>query len=123
METYGKELILDLQGCDPKTFNRECIGEYFVKLCDLIDMERVEVHWWDDLTHPDVAGYEEDHLIGTSAIQFIKTSNITIHCLDRLKKVFLNIFSCKEFDTFVAMDFSKQWFGAQKCRYEIIPRL
>ena len=36
---------------------------------------------------------------GISAIQFIMTSSILAHCIDEEKKVFINCFSCKDFDT------------------------
>ena len=45
---YGYELILDLQGCDPKTFNRDSIERYMVALCDEIKMERRDLHFWDN---------------------------------------------------------------------------
>ena len=38
-QRYGLELILDLHGCNPSTFNRESISKYFKRLCDLIDMK------------------------------------------------------------------------------------
>ena len=56
MSAYGKEVIFDLHGCDPSRFNREDLEKYFKCLCILIDMERVDLHWWDDITHPDVEG-------------------------------------------------------------------
>lgn len=49
---YGKELILDLHECDPLTFTRMSIGNYFKELCILIDMERCDLHWWDDYGVP-----------------------------------------------------------------------
>ena len=48
METFGKELIIDLHNCDASTFNRKSIKKYFAELCDLIDMERCKLSWWDD---------------------------------------------------------------------------
>ena len=93
MNTYGKELILDLHDCNKKWFTKKHIEQFMVALCYAIGMEREELHFWviDDPKQP-------DHLIGTSACQFIRTSNVTIHTLVKLKKVFLNIFSCKDFD-------------------------
>jgi hypothetical protein len=49
---YGSELILDRHGCDEKRFNRASIDEYFTRLCKLIDMEKIEVHFWDDIDVP-----------------------------------------------------------------------
>ncbi|NTW30174.1 MAG: hypothetical protein HGA33_02770 [Candidatus Moranbacteria bacterium] len=120
--SYGKELILDLHECNPEKFTRESIGRYFVELCDLIDMQRADLHWWDDLDLPEEERETEPHLKGTSAIQFITTSNITIHTLDILKNVYLNIFSCKDFDTKVAKDFSERWFEGRAVTDQVIVR-
>jgi len=114
---YGKELILDIHNCDKSIFkknNREFIEEYFKELCKLIDMEREDLHFWDYYAESEfVYEREPDHLKGTSAIQFIRTSNITIHTLDTLRKVFINIFSCKDFDSIKAAKFTEQWFRGE----------
>ena len=52
MEPYGFELILDLHGCNPATFTRSRLDQYFTKLCQVIDMEKCEVHFWDDVGVP-----------------------------------------------------------------------
>jgi len=44
---YGMELILDLHGCDASLFNRRSIGQYLEQLCNLIGMDREDLHWWD----------------------------------------------------------------------------
>ena len=107
---YGKELILDLHDCDPSTFTRESIEEYFKRLCEKIDMERCDLHYWDDEDTPEGEEETEPHLVGISAVQFIKTSNIVIHTLPLLKKVFVNIFSCKEFYNFHVEHHTETWF-------------
>lgn len=123
MRCYGKELILDLHDCDPRTFTRKSIAEYFGQLCRLIDMEPCKLVWWDDLRTPKNEQETEPHLKGTSAIQFIKTSNITIHTLDILQKVFLNIFSCKSFNARKASAFSARWFMGKIQNKQIIERM
>lgn len=120
---YGKELILDIHNCDSSTFNRNSIEKYFIELCKLIDMQREDLHFWDYYGEPRWEyNRAPDHLKGTSAIQFIKTSNITIHTLDILKKVFINIFSCKDFDSIKAAKFSEKWFGGKIITCEKIER-
>jgi len=114
MESYGKELILDLHNCDPTTFTRKSIKDYVNTLCrEVIYMETEDLHFWDYDGDPD--GYAEapDHLKGISAVQFIKTSSIVIHTLDVLQKAFINIFSCKEFNVLEAVEFTKQWFDGK----------
>lgn len=122
-KSYGMEIILDLHNCNNETFTREKIGQYFVELCDLIAMERADLHWWDDLDLPVDEHDTEPHLKGTSAIQFITTSNITIHTLDMLKAVYINLFSCKEFDPNVVREFTAKWFEGEVVNEHVIDRL
>lgn len=107
---YGKELILDLHNCDPSTFNRKSLKKYFKELCLLIDMNRAKLTWWDDYNVAEEERQTEPHLKGTSAVQFIMTSNITIHTLDLLAAVYINLFSCKEFESNIVKQFSSDWF-------------
>jgi S-adenosylmethionine/arginine decarboxylase-like enzyme len=121
-KTYGLELILDLHGCDPSTFNRQSIDQFFTELCDLIDMEKCEVHFWDDHDLPIEEHQTEPHAKGTSAVCFILTSSIVIHTLDILEAVYVNIFSCKEFDPKVAENFTRDWFKAKTCATTFLTR-
>jgi len=123
METYGKELIIDLHKCDPTTFTRKSIRMYFKDLCVLIDMDRCKLCWWDDYGLPPEEQQTEVHLKGTSAVQFILTSNIIIHTLDLLGNVYINIFSCKDFDPENAIKFSKNWFRGEIVNSHIIERI
>lgn len=97
-ESYGQELILDLHECDASTFTRKSIKRFFISLCLAIEMERGPLYWWDDKWALPWQRETEPHLKGTTAIQFIRTSNMTIHTLDMQKAVRLNVFSCKSFD-------------------------
>jgi len=121
--SYGTELILDLHNCDPYTFNRSSLDGYFEKLCKAIDMVKCERYFWDDVNVPVEERQTSPHTQGTSAIQFILTSNITIHTLDQLKKVYVNIFSCKEFDARVASDITAAWFGGDIINQHEINRI
>ncbi|MEM8928315.1 MAG: S-adenosylmethionine decarboxylase [Bacteroidota bacterium] len=123
MEKYGKELILDLHHCDSDTFNRKDIKKYFKKLCDLIDMERCKLSWWDDHGLPPEECQTEPHLKGTTAVQFIMTSNIVIHTLDLLGAVYINIFSCKEFDPEIASKFTAEFFKGKVVNSHLIDRI
>jgi len=120
---YGKELILDIHNCDVSKFNRIDIENYLIELCDnIIDMEREDLYWWDYEDDPD--GYKEapSHLKGTSCVQFIMTSTIVIHSLVDLKKIYIDIFSCKSFDAEMAAVFSEKYFAGKVETYEVIIR-
>jgi len=122
LKTYGKELILDLHECDPSGFTRKNIERYFEHLCDLIEMKRCDLHFWDDLETSEEQKQTEPHLVGTSAIQFILTSNITIHTLDKLKTVYINVFSCKDFDEVLAAEFSETFFKGKIVQEHTVAR-
>ena len=109
-KVYGFELVLDLKDCDQSYFNRESIDDYFSQLCDLISMEKAEVHFWDDVGVIPEEQQTDAHTKGTSAVCFILTSSIVIHTLDILRTVYVNIFSCKTFDPDVSAKFTEDWF-------------
>ncbi len=112
-DDYGKELILDLHYCDVGMFTRESIKEYFNKLCKLIDMKAEDLHFWDDEGLPDEECQTNPKTCGISAVQFILTSTIVIHTLTKLGKAYINIFSCKDFDSEEAGKFTVDWFKSK----------
>lgn len=119
---YGFELIMDLHGCDPDVFNRARLDDFFTRLCDLIDMEKCEVHFWDDVGVPIEEQQTSPQTKGTSAVCFILTSTIVVHTLDLLEAVYVNIFSCKAFDADAAREFTIKWFHAKSCEHNFITR-
>ena len=119
---YGKELILDIHDCKTK-FTRAKIRSFMIELCELIDMERCELHIWDDSHLPENERETSPQTRGISAVQFIITSNITIHTLELLGNVYLNIFSCKDFDSIEAALFSAKFWNGVIFKNTVIGRL
>ncbi|MFC2100836.1 S-adenosylmethionine decarboxylase [Bacteroidota bacterium] len=109
--------------CDNSKFSRREIKKYFRELCILIDMKPEKLYWWDDYGLEEEFQQKEAHTKGTTAVQFILTSNITIHTLDILKNVYINIFSCKDFNAIIAMKFSEDWFKGKIVNSHVIERL
>lgn len=113
---YGTELVLDLHGCNIDRFSRKDIGLFLKDLCGVISMEpHGDPHFWEDRSG-------NPRLHGVSAFQFISTSNIVVHALDMLHAVYLNVFSCRDFNIEAATEFSKLFFGAQAVRINVIER-
>ena len=123
MEKFGVELILDLHDCNTSTFTRESISRYLEGLCELIDMKREELYFWDDIDIPEEERQASPHTQGTSAVQFILTSSIVIHTLDQLRSIYINLFSCKDFDPKLAEKFTVDWFGAGSFTARFIERI
>lgn len=115
-QPYGIELVLDLAGCDLSDLSTARIREYFVELCDLIQMKRhgEPVFWSDESGDP--------RLHGISGFQFIETSNVVCHALSLRKAVYLNIFSCKSFEFAAATQFSTSFWRSTSASVTLLTR-
>jgi S-adenosylmethionine/arginine decarboxylase-like enzyme len=108
--TYGQELIIDIHECDLTNLSsRSDIEDFCNEICDVLDMNKGPLHFWDYEGFPQEYKDAPPHLKGITAIQFLTTSNLTIHILDELKSVYLNIFSCKSFDSKKVIEYVQEW--------------
>lgn len=123
IKPYGKELILDLHDCDSITFRRSVIEEFMTKCCEIMEVEQCDLHFWDDFdSHPEEC-QTDPKTKGTTAIQFLLQSNITIHTLDLLEKVFINFFSCKKFSSEDLVYLTVETFKGKIVNHHILDRL
>src|SRR5262245_8570294 len=114
---YGLELIMDRKGCPLEPLTQSKLTQFFIDLCVRIDMRRHgEPMYWEDWSGV-------PHLQGISAIQFVETSNIVCHALPLLEAVYLNVFSCKEFDTEDAIKFCREYWGATSDTHSVVVRI
>lgn len=113
---WGWHLVLNMYECDLERIrSADVIRQFVIALCDLIEMRRFGeptiVNFGDD---PRVSGY--------SLVQLIETSNICAHFADASRAVYLDIFSCKQFDPEVAARFSIETFQAEKASGTFLSR-
>jgi S-adenosylmethionine/arginine decarboxylase-like enzyme len=95
---WGKHLVLDCSSCDREAVrSADAIRAFSEDLVASIGMvaygEPVLAHFATHL--PDAAGY--------SLVQLIETSAVTGHFCDASGDAYLDVFSCKDFDTEVAI--------------------
>ncbi len=107
VEPFGMELSLDCYNCNPTIIrSRHKIQEFVDELVVLIKVKKfgntVIVNFGED---PRVSGF--------SMTQLIETSLISGHFANQSNAVYLNIFSCKEFDHHKVEDFAKKFFEAE----------
>ncbi|PIP03276.1 MAG: S-adenosylmethionine decarboxylase [Candidatus Yonathbacteria bacterium CG_4_10_14_3_um_filter_47_65] len=105
---WGQTLSVDMSHCDMKKFSKSSLAKFCKELCHKIKMEREG--------SAIVKRFGEGNLLGNSAVQFIKTSSITIHADEVYNRIFIDVFSCKKFDKNVARDFCKNYFAAKKVK-------
>ncbi len=109
-EKYGIELAMDLMCLNTKLFNYTGIKIFCLELCELLETDPVGFSYID--SDPDDAKNPKTH--GFSACQFIVASSITMHGLDLVPgkgALFINVFSCKEFDEEEILEFCKKYFS------------
>ncbi len=113
---WGLHTVIDLSECDPKLIrSKDIIHAYIVKLCELIDMKR--------FGNPTIIHFGEDERVaGYSMFQLIETSNISGHFANDTNGAYIDIFSCKLYDPYVAAEFTKKFFKAKNVQIHIVLR-
>jgi len=112
---WGKLATINLYSCNKEYIrNKSKIKEFVVKLCKVINMKR--------FGSTTIKRFGAGKLKGYSVMQFIQTSSITIHFDEEENRAFIDIFSCKDFDSKIAEKFSRDFFEAQKSKRRILLR-
>lgn len=116
MVGWGKHLVLDARSCDvTKATDPEYIKQFTKDLVVLIDMipygEPQIVHFADG-----------DEKAGWTMIQLIETSNIMGHFLDINGDLYLDIFSCKDYDENNVIEFLRNRFEPEKIYSQVLIR-
>jgi S-adenosylmethionine/arginine decarboxylase-like enzyme len=114
-EIYGMELIIELFGCDLSVItSKEKIQEFINQVCREINMEKYGASRIKRFPGGELWG------VGYSFLQFLTTSSITGHFIDKGGIAFLNIFSCKQYDDKKAAQFAEKFFRAKKVSTKLI---
>ena len=111
----GISSMFDCQGCNNKIKNKKEIQKYVYELCNLIDVKRngdCRIKYFG----------EHDRFAGLSMIQFIETSLISGHFSDSTESAYIDIFSCKPYDTLKVLEFTKAFFEAKSSKMDVYYR-
>ena len=106
MEAWGEYAIINLVDCIPDTIrDRENILSWGSYLIDKIKMK--------EFGDPFIERFALDNpkAIGYSYFQAIETSQICAHFSEESNTVFVNIFSCKDFNVEAAINVCRKFFG------------
>ena len=93
LDPYGQHYLLDMRGCDAHRFHRVFVKSFMKNACGIFGLRAGPLHFWD-FTDPCERARAQKHLAGISAVQFIETSNIVIHCIDHRGIVMIDVFVC-----------------------------
>lgn len=108
---YGKHVLLGASGCNSSLREIEEIRRFIHDLVRAIDM----VAYGDAF----IARFGSGPEIGISAVQLIETSAITIHTNDAAGDLYLDVFSCKDFDAEVVQKMVGERFNPDAMDMEV----
>jgi S-adenosylmethionine/arginine decarboxylase-like enzyme len=119
MAYWGYHLILDCAELDHDAItSRDTIYEFAKTLVKDIDMVAYG--------EPQIVEFGSGNKAGYTLVQLIETSNICAHCVpdDGMggNAMYLDVFSCKEYDDQVVIDLVKRFFGAKYVRPNYLTR-
>lgn len=108
MKYWGKSASIDIYECNPMIIrDAGQICKFVHELCDIIGMKR--------FGETEVIHFgEEERVAGFSMAQFIETSLISAHFVNITNTVYLDIFSCKNFNVKEAANFAMKFFEGKK---------
>lgn len=120
---WGYHLMLDCGGlkCNDLCLNDTSYLKQFV--LDILDA--TEMKAWGEpiiaqLTESD--GEFPDCLSGFTVIQLLHTSNMTLHICDKVKTLYFDLFSCKQFKTDNVFKVVDKYFNPSSVRVNYITR-
>ena len=125
-KTFGYSLHLNLYNCigSREIFhkpgydkdNGALVLKIFIDyICNLIDVKPVYeplVKYYGD--------YKENQ--GYSYVQLINASNIVIHTVSSTKSVYIDVWSCKQFDVDKVRSYAKFYFLPEEMNYDFLER-
>lgn len=113
---FGHHLLLDCSKCNiEKISSKENIYNFVKTLVERIDMVAVGEPVIEMLC-------EGDPKVGYSLMQLISTSNITGHFLEETGAAYIDVFSCKPYDTAIAENCVKEFFIPERVRVNFLTR-
>jgi len=112
---WGYHLSLDCSGCDEYAIRDAAVIYNFTKqLVKDIDMVAYG--------EPQIVNFGSGNKAGYTLVQLIETSNICAHFVNEDNEIYLDVFSCKEFDEKVVMGLVRQYFSAVNMRKTFMTR-
>lgn len=111
---YGQHLIATALGCNEAILSIEKMTTFLQTMADEIDMVR--------FGDPVVARFGGGHEVGISGVQLIETSAIVIHTNDAHRDMYLDVFSCKEFEEATAREVLDRFLSPTSVTTEVFYR-
>jgi S-adenosylmethionine decarboxylase len=112
---WGYHLMLDCAGCNEYAIrDPDVIYNFTKQLVEDIDMVAYG--------EPQIVRFGSGNKAGYTLLQLIETSNICAHFVEEDNTMYLDVFSCKEFDHNTVIKLVKHYFDAVQVRPSFFTR-
>lgn len=103
---WGKHLIVDAARCVPSSIRSQRIIHDFAKTL----VKRIQMVPYGE---PQIVMFGSGNKKGYTLVQLIETSNITAHFVEETDDMYLDVFSCKDFDEHTVVGLIAEYFDPQ----------
>jgi S-adenosylmethionine/arginine decarboxylase-like enzyme len=115
--TFGMELVADIDDCDIAVItDPAALARYTAELVDRIKMTAYGKPWLQHFGHADPA------TSGYTVFQPIETSSIILHVSEGLRRVHINVLSCRKFDPDAVLEHGEAFFAGTDTTYSVLSR-
>jgi len=115
IKSWGYHLVANFASCNiEKITNKKNVENFSTALVKAIDM----IAYGD----PQVVNFGTGNKAGFTLVQLIETSNICAHFCNEDGAVYLDVFSCKEFDPEIALRTFCDYFEPTAVAYDYFER-
>jgi len=115
MSYWGYHLVADFGKCLPSSIrcgqNIYLFAKTLVKEIDMVPYGEPQIHHFGD-----------GNKSGYTLVQLIETSNITAHFVEETNDIYLDVFSCKQFDPDVVENAVQKFFNPSTTKKTFLVR-
>ena len=116
MNHFGWHFILDCSGCDLDAItNEQTIYNFAKELVKRINMTA----YGEPIIEYMLPGDDKE---GYTLVQLITTSTITAHFLTKARTAYIDVFSCKKFNTYEVENTINEFFKCENIRFTFLTR-
>jgi S-adenosylmethionine/arginine decarboxylase-like enzyme len=113
--SWGYHLILDCSGCIRSSIrNKSTIERFSKNLVQRIDMI--------PYGEPQIQHFGSGNKSGYTLVQLIETSNIVAHFVEETDDMYLDVFSCKEYEPNHVKEIVKKYFNPLQLHEKFLVR-
>jgi len=115
LRTWGKHMMIDAGGCAAHTIRDPTVIHHFtaalVKRINMVPHGPAQV-----------VMFGSGNKKGYTMVQLIETSNICAHFVEENNSMYLDVFSCKDFDPLIVKTTLEEYFEARTIKSRVVTR-